>query len=252
MTKAIVIPARFESTRLPGKPLAKIAGKPMIAWVIEAALKSKFADKVIVATEDKRIEDFIKEKFSNVTVAMTSKEHKSGTDRICEVIKKNTDIEYVVNFQGDEPLMPSEYLDKVLSSLIKNENCIVTLVAPLTNKEELNNPNIVKAIIDKTNFALYFSRAPIPYIRTQTNHQSSLLSHSYRHLGIYGYSRDILLKFNLLPESSLEKAEQLEQLRALENGIKIKLEIVEKAFPAVDTKEDIKVVESMIALTGAL
>ena len=245
MTKVIIIPARFESTRFPGKPLAKIRDKAMIEWVTESALKSKLADKVIVATEDKRIQDFLKEKCPAVTVAMTSKEHKSGTDRICEVIKNNPDIKYIVNFQGDEPLMPPEYLDKVLSGLIKAENYIVTLVAPLTNKEELNNPNIVKAVMDKDGFALYFSRSNIPYDRSQeltTNSQQLF----YRHLGIYGYSRDTLLKFNLLPESPLEKTEQLEQLRALENGIKIKLEIVEKAFPAVDTPEDIKIIESIL------
>lgn len=238
MSIAVIIPARYESTRLPGKPLVTINGKPLIEWVVTAALGSKLADAVIVATDDERIYNFVKEKSStvkSVKVVMTSKSHKSGTDRIAEIVKNNPEIKYAVNLQGDEPLMPSEYIDKVLEPIHSKKVEMSTLIAPITNNEDLNNPNIVKAVMDKEGFALYFSRLPTP----------SPFS-NFRHLGIYGYSRETLLKFCALPESSLEKTEKLEQLRALENGIRIKLEVVPKAFPAVDTHEDIKLVEKYL------
>jgi 3-deoxy-manno-octulosonate cytidylyltransferase (CMP-KDO synthetase) len=241
MTTAIIIPARYESTRFPGKPLAKISGKPMIEWVVNAAKGSKLADKIIVATEDQRIFDFVKNDLK-VEACITSKEHKCGTDRICEVVKKYSDIKYVVNVQGDEPLMPSEYIDKVLEPLLSNQAQMTSLIAPLTNTEDLNNPNIVKAIIDKDNFALYFSRSQIPFNRDNRKDIKY-----FRHIGIYGYSRETILKFSLLPPSTLEIAEQLEQLRCLENGIKIKLAIVQKPYPAVDRPEDIKIVEKILA-----
>lgn len=246
MSLVVIIPARYESTRFPGKPLAKIAGKTMIEWVTEAALKSELKDKVIIATEDQKISDFMKEKISGIDVIITSKEHKSGTDRICEVVKKDSEIKYIVNFQGDEPLIPPAYVDKVFESLLRDKNSIVSLVAPIKDKKELTNPNIVKAVMDKNGFALYFSRSMIPYDRNSAlKAQNSKLY--LRHLGIYGYSREILLQFNSLPSSQLELCEQLEQLRALENGIKIKLEVVEKAFPAVDTLEDVKIVEACMS-----
>ncbi len=241
MTTAIIIPARYESTRFPGKPLAEISGKPMIEWIVNAAKGSKLADKIIVATEDQRIFNFVKENL-NVEVCITSKDHKCGTDRICEVVKKYPDIKYVVNVQGDEPLMPSEYIDKVLESLISNQAQMTTLIAPLTNSNDLNNPNIVKAIMDKDNFALYFSRSQIPFDRDNRKNIKY-----FRHIGIYGYTRETILQFSLLPPSPLETAEQLEQLRSLENGVKIKLSVVPKAYPAVDRPEDIKIVEKVLA-----
>ena len=241
MTTAIIIPARYESTRFPGKPLAEISGKPMIEWIVNAAKGSKLADKIIVATEDQRIFNFVKENL-NVEVCITSKDHKCGTDRICEVVKKYPDIKYVVNVQGDEPLMPSEYIDKVLESLISNQAQMTTLIAPLTNSNDLNNPNIVKAIMDKDNFALYFSRSQIPFDRDNRKNIKY-----FRHIGIYGYTRETILQFSLLPPSTLETAEQLEQLRSLENGVKIKLSVVPKAYPAVDRPEDIKIVEKVLA-----
>ena len=246
MSIVIIIPARYESTRFPGKPLAKISGKPMIEWVVNAAKGSKHADKIIVATEDQRIFDFVigagqDLPFKGVEVVLTSKDHKCGTDRICEVVKNYSDIKYVVNLQGDEPLMPSDYIDKVLEPLISNQAQMTSLIAPLTNTEELTNPNIVKAIMDKDNFALYFSRFQIPFNRDNRKDIKY-----FRHIGIYGYTREAILKFSLLSPSSLEIAEQLEQLRCLENGIKIKLAIVPKSYPAVDRPEDIKIVEKSI------
>lgn len=237
MTVAIIIPARYESSRFPGKPLALILGKPMIEWVIDTVSKSKLANKIIVATDDKRIHDTARLK--NIEVCLTSKDHKSGTDRICEVVKKNPEIKYIVNLQGDEPLMPPEYIDKVIEKLLTSQNStlsIVSLASPITTKEELNNPSVVKVSIDKNGFAISFFRLP----------NNSNLRTYYRHIGIYGYARETLLKFNSLPQSALEIKEQLEQIRALENNIKIKLEIVPKAYPAVDVKEDIEAVESML------
>ncbi len=249
---AVIIPARYESTRFPGKPLALISGKPMIDWVVNAAKKSKLANKIIVATDDERIYNYVKEtasgrdgestKGKKIEACLTSKDHKCGTDRIVEVIKNNPDIKYVVNFQGDEPLMPGEYIDKVLEPLMTLEVSMASLIAPIIDTSELNNPNIVKAVMSKDGFALYFSRATIPFNR---DNRRDLLY--YRHIGIYAYSRETLLKFSLLPQSPLEIAEQLEQLRALENGIKIKLEVVPKAFPAVDKPEDIKIVENAMS-----
>ncbi len=252
MTIAVIIPARYESTRFPGKPLAKINGKRMVEWVINAALESRFANKVIVATEDERIYKFVCELTQSTSktleVCITSKEHKCGTDRLVEVIKNNPDIQYIVNVQGDEPLMPSTYIDKVIEKLSDREN-VVSLISPLTYISELNDPNIVKVVLDKDSYALYFSRAPIPFDRDSIPKlQSSVFSSGiyFRHIGIYGYTRDALLQFSMLPQSSLEVIEQLEQLRFLENGIKIKLELVPQVFPAVDRPEDIKTVERIL------
>ena len=250
MTTAVIIPARYESTRFPGKPLAKINGKPMIEWVIESALGSKLADKIIVATDDKKIYDFVSELAKRRTIepaksleaCMTLKEHKCGTDRISEVVRHQPDIKYIVNLQGDEPLMPGEYIDKVLKPLLQDaKNSMASLIALVSNPEDLNNTNIVKVVMDKNECALYFSRSTIPYDR-----QNKKDIQYYKHIGIYAYTREALLQFSLLPQSSLEITEQLEQLRALENGIKIKLEIVPESYPAVDSPEDIKIIEGIL------
>jgi len=231
MTTAVIIPARYESTRFPGKPLAKINGKPVIEWVVEAAKKAKKVNKVIVATDDKRILDFVKN--LGIEPCLTLKEHKCGTDRIAEVVKQKLDIEYVVNLQGDEPLMPPDYIDEVFEALISSKSSMASLVSQITNQEDLKSPDVVKAIMDKDGYALNFSR-------------SVLSEKCYRHIGIYAYTREALIKFTLLPQSELEKKERLEQLRALENGIRIKLRVVPNAYPAVDRPEDIKVVESIL------
>lgn len=287
MSNAVIIPARYSSKRFPGKPLEKISGKPLIEWVVNIAREAKLANKVIVATDDIRIFNFAKDKLK-VETYLTLPEHKSGTDRIGEVVRKLSDIEYIVNLQGDEPLIPFEYIDKVFESLSQMNNnlpTISTLVAPIIKEEELHNPSVVKVVMDRDGYALYFSRAPIPYDRGQrsevrgkreqekdietdlkdldqsikddlkkegdpqknSSHLSPFTSHLYfRHIGIYGYARESLLKFCRLGESTLEKIEKLEQLRALENGIKIKIEKVEKVYPSVDTKEDIRIVEELL------
>ena len=239
MTTAVIIPARYESIRFPGKPLAKISGKPMLEWVVNAAKGAKLADKIIVATENEKIFDFVKN--LNIDCCITSKEHKCGTDRICEVVKKYSNIKYVVNLQGDEPLMPSDYIDKIISLLTTGAE-MTSIITPITDSNNLTNPNIVKAVMDKDNFALYFSRSQIPFNRDNRKDIKY-----FRHIGIYGYTRETILKFSLLPPSPLEVAEQLEQLRCLENGIKIKLAIVQKAYPAVDRPDDVKIVEKVLA-----
>lgn len=280
MANAVIIPARYSSKRLPGKPFEKISGKPMIEWVVNIGRGSKLANRVIVATDDTRIYNFVKDKLK-VEAYLTLPEHKSGTDRIGEVVRKLSDIEYIVNLQGDEPLMPSGYIDKAFELLGPQPSALLvsTLVAPILSSDDLNNPNIVKVVIDKDGYALYFSRAAIPHNRAQSSElrdqieqkrdietdlkdldqsikdelkttsskSQSSSSHLYfRHIGIYGYTREALLKFCQLGESNLEKIERLEQLRALESGIKIKVEKVEKAYPSVDTKEDLKLIEELL------
>ncbi|MBI1858005.1 MAG: 3-deoxy-manno-octulosonate cytidylyltransferase [Candidatus Melainabacteria bacterium] len=243
MSIVVIIPARYDSVRFPGKPLALISGKPMIEHVVSAAQKSKLANQVIVATDDERICDFVTNKLSSKAV-LTSKKHNSGTDRISEVVKKDPSIKLIVNLQGDEPLIPSSYIDKVLEPLLTPGTISMTsLITQITNNDDLNNPNIVKVVMDSNGFALYFSRSAIPYNRTGKKDIKY-----FKHIGIYGYTREAILQFNLLPQSSLEQSECLEQLRAMENGIKIKLEVVPKAFPAVDIPDDINIVENIIKL----
>ncbi len=254
MKNVVVIPARYGSTRFPGKPLANIAGKAMIEWVVLSALNSGLSDGVVVATEDERVFNFVRERFAEnkqkkVSVLMTSDKHNSGTDRVQEVVQKIPEAENIINLQGDEPLMPGEYIDKVFNLLFDEckkdpgirKKLITSLVTRNSDDEDANNPNIVKAVMDSNGYALYFSRSPIPHYR-----EPGAEAVYYRHIGIYGYTRDAILAFSLLPPSQLENAEKLEQLRALENGIKIKLGIVSKAYPSVDRNEDIKAVEEII------
>lgn len=242
MTTAIVIPARYESTRFPGKPLALISGKPMIEWVVQRAKEAKLAERIIIACDDDRIFDFVKKNL-DVEVEMTSSNHTCGTDRIIEVLKRNLDIEYVVNFQGDEPLLPGAYADILIKSSLENKNAISTLITPIKDKKDLDNPNIAKVILDKDSYAICFSRSQIPY-----NRDSRTDFTYYKHIGIYGYSREVLLKFGELPVSELETMEQLEQLRAIFNGIKIKTNVVEKSFQPVDLPSDVKLVEDVLSL----
>ena len=164
------------------------------------------------------------------------------------MVKKYPEVKYIVNLQGDEPLMPSEYIDKVFQSIVGRAgqdlplHSVASLVTPITNTDDLTNSNIVKAVMDKDGYALYFSRSTIPY-----NRENKKDIQYYKHIGIYAYTREAILQFSLLPQSQLEIAEQLEQLRALENGIKIKLAIVPNAFPAVDRPEDVKIIEKVLA-----
>lgn len=228
---AIIIPARYGSTRLEGKPLIEVKRKTIIQWVYEKANQSKLADEVIVATDNDKIFNTVKAFGGNVQ--MTSPDHQSGSDRIAEIAQNNPEFDIIVNVQGDEPLISPESIDASIKALQDEKADISTLIRKLDNDEEINNPNTVKAVIDNENFALYFSRCPIPYPRNKKN------ATYYGHIGLYAYKRDSLLKMISLAQSNLEKIESLEQLRALQNGMKIKTVKVGYKPIGIDTKEDI-------------
>lgn len=242
-----IIPARYQSTRFPGKPLAKICGKPMIEWVYKRAANCRRFSSLIVATDDERIFETVSS-FGGSCV-LTPKDIPSGTDRIA-LAAKNLDCDIIINIQGDEPLIEPLPLEALIDLFQQdNELKMATLITPLTIEEELKNPNIVKVVIDKENFCLYFSRSPVPYLREIKFNEFSF----YKHIGIYGYRKDYLLKFASTPPQKLEKAESLEQLRALETGVKIKAEKVEKwRGISVDTPEDIKKAEDEIKKGGII
>ena len=237
---AIIIPARYGSSRLEGKPLIEVQGKPIIQWVYEKAAMSELADIIIVATDDSRIFDAVKAFGGNVE--MTSANPKSGSDRIREVAERHPEISYIVNLQGDEPLITPESIDEVIRN-VKDDIAadISTLIRPLTDENEINNPNLVKCARDLNGFALYFSRSKIPYER------NTEIAEFWGHLGIYGYKRDALFKMTSLPQSPLEKTESLEQLRALENGMKIKTSVVNFVPVGIDTKEDLEKFKEIVS-----
>lgn len=229
---AIIIPARYGSSRLEGKPLLEVAGKSVIQWVYEKAQMSKLADVIIVATDDKRIYDCVTG-FGGVA-EMTSTDHKSGSDRIMEVVFRHPEIDYICNLQGDEPLIKPESIDAVIKNVIEDDKADISTLIREINNEEANNPNLVKCVTDNNGFALYFSRSKIPYER------NSGIATFYGHLGIYGYKRKALEAMTSLPQTMLEKTESLEQLRALENGMKIKTSVVDFVPVGIDTKEDLE------------
>lgn len=237
---AIIIPARYGSSRLEGKPLIEVNGKPIIQWVYEKAQASKLADMIIVATDDERIFNAVKT-FGG-EVEMTSADHKCGSDRIREVVERHPEISYIVNLQGDEPLIKPESIDAVARNVQEDEKAdISTLVRILKTEEEINNPNLVKCVIDNNGFAMYFSRSKIPYER------NTGVATFYGHLGIYGYKREALLKMTSLPQTPLEKTESLEQLRALENGMKIKTSVVDFVPVGIDTLEDLEKFKQIVS-----
>lgn len=233
---AIIIPARFASTRLPGKPLLKVLNKPIIQWVWEKAKMAKLADNVIIATDSELIYEVAKT-FTD-DVEMTSENHKSGSDRIAEVANRHPEFDYIVNLQGDEPLIKPESIDEIIKALQTGAD-ISTLIRVLKDEEDINNPNCVKCVVDNNNLALYFSRSKIPYERNSNQ------AEFYGHIGIYGYTRDALLKMTSTPQSMLEKAESLEQLRALQSGLKIKTIKVDFVPVGIDTEEDLKKFEKI-------
>jgi 3-deoxy-manno-octulosonate cytidylyltransferase (CMP-KDO synthetase) len=229
---AIIIPARYGSSRLEGKPLLKVAGKPVIQWVYEKAKQSKLADIVIVATDDKRIYDCVIG-FGGL-VEMTSVDHKCGSDRIMEVVSRHPEISYICNLQGDEPLIEPESIDAVIKNVKDDKMAdISTLIREIT-PTEAENPNLVKCVIDKNGFALYFSRSKIPYERNKD------IAAFYGHIGIYGYKRAALESMTSLPQTPLERTESLEQLRALENGMRIKTHTVDFVPVGIDTRDDLE------------
>lgn len=237
---AIIIPARYGSSRLEGKPLLKVCEKPVIQWVYEKAQQAKLADMIIVATDDERIFNAVKA-FGG-EVEMTSVNHKCGSDRIREVAERHPEIAYIVNLQGDEPLIKPESIDAVARNVQEDDKAdISTLIRVLTDEEEINNPNLVKCVLDNNGYALYFSRSKIPYERNKN------VATFYGHLGIYGYKRDALMKMTSLPQTPLEKTESLEQLRAIENGMKIKTSVVDFVPVGIDTAEDLEKFKQIVA-----
>lgn len=236
---AIIIPARYGSSRLEGKPLIEVNGKPIIQWVYEKAQQAKLADMIIVATDDERIFNAVKAFGGGVE--MTSVNHKCGSDRIREVAERHPEISYIVNLQGDEPLIKPESIDSVARNVQEDDNAdISTLIRVLTDEEEINNPNLVKCVVDNNGYALYFSRSKIPYER------NSGIATFYGHLGIYGYKREALMKMTSLEQTPLERTESLEQLRALENGMKIKTSVVDFVPVGIDTLEDLEKFKEII------
>ena len=227
----IIIPARYSSTRLCGKLLKEVNSKPIIQWVWEAAKQSKLAQEVIIATDSELILNKAKE--FGAKVEMTSTEHKSGSDRICEVAKRHDEYDYILNMQGDEPQITPQVIDLAISTLIEDNCDISTLVRQITDIEQIQDPNCVKCVFDNDFNALYFSRCPIPYERNKGE------AKYYAHIGIYGYKRESLIKMTSLNQSDLEKAESLEQLRALKNGMKIKVAITKLNPIGIDTQQDL-------------
>ncbi|MGB0885251.1 MAG: 3-deoxy-manno-octulosonate cytidylyltransferase [Chitinophagales bacterium] len=233
-----IIPARFASTRFPGKPLVSIYGKSMIQRVYEQALQSKILHKVIVATDDDKI--FTEVENFGGNVEMTSSKHKNGTERCAEVLSKtNEKFDVIINIQGDEPFFEPRILEQLSQCFINEKTEIATLIKRIESITDLDNQTVVKAVITEENQALYFSRFPIPYHRN-TSLENRLKTHKYyKHIGIYAYRPEILQKIVLLKESKLEKAESLEQLRWLENGFNIGVSETEHDSNSVDTPEDL-------------
>jgi 3-deoxy-manno-octulosonate cytidylyltransferase (CMP-KDO synthetase) len=234
-----IIPARYASTRFPGKPLADIKGKMMIHRVYEQAKKSTSLTDVIVATDDERIQQAV-ETFGG-KVCMTSSQHPSGTDRCAEVMTKlNLQCDAIINIQGDEPFIDPAQIDLVASCFADKRTQLATLIKKIESTEVLFNYNSPKVVIDKDQFAIYFSRHPIPYVRGVNNNDWLSKNTFYQHIGIYGYRSDVLQEITKLAISSLEKAESLEQLRWIENGYKIKTATTTFETFAVDTPADLQ------------
>lgn len=244
MNVICIIPARYDSTRLPGKPLLDIAGKPMILRVVERVRQALRPSRVIVATDDERI--FAAVQNFGAQACMTDKRHTTGTDRLAEVAKKLPDADLILNVQGDEPLIPPEALDALVGAFDDRLDLqMATLVTPL-DRQDYDNPAAVKATATLDGHALYFSRSLIPYPR---NPETGAIY--YKHIGVYAYRRDFLLRFAALPQTPLEKTESLEQLRALEHGFRIRL--IETPFQpvGVDTPEDLERVRKIFETKGA-
>lgn len=247
MSFVVVIPARYSSTRLPGKPLADIAGKPMIQWVVEQAQKSA-AHRVVVATDDQRIADALAG--LAVEVCMTATDHESGTERLAEVVEKLalSPDEIVVNVQGDEPLLPPELVDQVAELLAQGQAPMATLTTPIEVADELMDPNVVKAVCSQQGLALYFSRAPIPWDRDGMAGDAPDLSLCQRHIGIYAYRAGFIRRYVSLPASPLEQLEKLEQLRVLWHGEQIALAQARVLpAPGVDTQADLEAIRRRLA-----
>ena len=233
-----VIPSRYASTRLEGKPLKDICGHTMIEWVYKRTKMSNL-DEVVVATDDERIFNEV-EKFGGKAI-LTRKDHENGTSRIAEVCEKITDYDVIVNVQGDEPLIEPDMINSIIDSFKEDDSIAMsTLKYKIDTMEEIENPNYVKVITDKKGYALYFSRSVIPFPRKMD------LKNYYKHVGIYGYKRDFVIEYAKMEPTPLERSESLEQLRALENGYKIKVMETPYKIIGVDTQEELEKVREYV------
>ena len=258
MTSVVIIPARYASTRFPGKPIVSINSKPIIQHVYENSKKSKLAKEVIVATDNQLIFDTV-QAFGG-KVVMTAETHASGTDRIAEAAA-NLDCDIIVNVQGDEPFIRPEMIDDVIALLNDKQAAMGTLAKTVENQEDIFDPNVVKVVFDKDGYALYFSRAPIPFCRDRFKLKKLDAGYMiqdagceiptsgvfYKHIGIYSYRREALLKLAGMKPVALEQIEKLEQLRALANGLKIKVKETKFEIIGIDTPEDLERAEKWLS-----
>ena len=235
-----VIPARYASTRLPGKPLADIVGKPMIQHVYERSAQATIPQQVVVATDDEKVFQAVQQ-FGG-KVVMTSSEHQTGTDRLAEVASKYAEVDVIINVQGDEPLIDPKVIDELAQEFLNDTALQMASVMSIMDTEDYQNPNAVKVVTDLNNNALYFSRSLLPYPRVAGK------ANVYKHIGIYAYKKDFLLKFAKLEPTPLEQSESLEQLRALENGYKIKMIKTKAKFIGVDSIEDLQTVNELLRI----
>jgi 3-deoxy-manno-octulosonate cytidylyltransferase (CMP-KDO synthetase) len=249
-----VIPARYGSSRLPGKPLADLQGKPLLYHVYQRARRAQTLREVWIATDDERVFQAAQE--FGAQVRMTSRGHRSGTDRIAEAVE-GIEAEIIVNIQGDEPLINFGAIDHVVNLLNRDHDAeMATLKAPIDDPSDLWNPNVVKVVADQRGYAVYFSRMPVPYLRKKDQpganlkeilaNEPSLLKYFHRHLGLYAYRRELLLKFTSWAPSPLELLEDLEQLRAIEHGTKIRVDVSSAAIFGIDTPEDLERIRRLV------
>lgn len=243
MSVLAVIPARFASTRLPGKPLVPLGGKPMIERVWERARQAASVSGVLVATDDERIRSAVAA-FGGQAV-MTRSDHRSGTERIAEVAAARKDVDIFVNVQGDEPLIEPAAIDQAVEAIESDsEVSVSTLAVPISNAPDIMDPNVVKVVLDFDGNALYFSRAPIPWVRDRGG---PVHAQHLKHLGLYAFRRAALLEFATFPQGDLERIEQLEQLRWLENGYRIRVAETEHDSVSVDVPADVARVEALLS-----
>ncbi len=234
-----IIPARKASTRFPGKPLALLCGKPLLQWTYERACACSSLDLVVIATDDDEIAE--RARGFGAEVVMTQVDHPTGTDRIAEAAAHYPSAEYIINIQGDEPLIEPELVNSLARILQGDSHYDIVTAANVFGEEDVNDPNYVKVVMNASGGALYFSRSPIPFRR-----QPTLELENFRHKGVYGFQREALERFIALPEGLLEQAEQLEQLRALEHGMSIHVTITEDTSIGLDTPEQVPLIESQL------
>jgi 3-deoxy-manno-octulosonate cytidylyltransferase (CMP-KDO synthetase) len=241
-----IIPARFSSTRLPGKPLADIAGKPMIRHVYERASQAKMLDWCLVATDDERVAAAVREFGGHAVI--TPGDLQTGTDRVAFVTRSLPDADIIVNIQGDEPLLEPAMIDEAVRTLIADDSAGVgTLVRRIEREDDLTNSSIVKTVLDASGSCLYFSRSPIPFARDAVNGSWTAHHRFYKHIGLYVYRRDFLLRLSEMDRTPLELAESLEQLRILEHGYRIKAGVTTPDSIPVDTPDDLERVRDLMA-----